>query len=96
MIGGNMASNDNNTIAVKEKDKDKEKKDKRSKGIAKRINKSVSEIRLELKRVTWPTWRELFNYTVTVLVVCAIMGVLIYLLDLGLTQVLKLTLDIGV
>jgi preprotein translocase subunit SecE len=86
-----MASNDNNSIAVKEK----EKKDKRSQGLAKRMKKSIGEIRLELKRVTWPTWRELFNYTVTVLIVCAIMGVLIYLLDIGLTQLLKLTLDIG-
>jgi preprotein translocase subunit SecE len=59
------------------------------------MKKSIGEIRLELKRVTWPTWRELFNYTVTVLIVCAIMGVLIYLLDIGLTQLLKLTLDIG-
>ena len=64
-------------------------------GFVKKIKKSVTEIRFELKRVTWPTWHELFNYTVTVLVVCAIMGVLIYLLDMGLSRILLLTLDIG-
>jgi preprotein translocase subunit SecE len=63
--------------------------------IAARAKKTFTDIRLELKRVTWPTWRELFNYTVTVLFVCAIMGVLIYVLDLILSQLLKMTIGIG-
>ena len=83
-----MASNDN---AVS----NKVKKEKRSKNITKWLKKNVGEIRLELKRVTWPTKRELLNYTITVLVVCTIMGVLIYLLDIGLKRILLLTLDIG-
>ena len=73
----------------------KEKKSKGSGKAVKWIKKNFGEIRLELKRVTWPTWRELFNYTVTVLFVCALMGILICLLDIGLNRVLMFTLDIG-
>jgi preprotein translocase subunit SecE len=74
----------------------KSKAAQKQKGVfVKKIKKGVTDIRLEMKRVTWPTWRELFNYTVTVLFVCAIMGVLIYVLDLSLSQILRLTLNIG-
>ena len=84
-----MAANDNSG------GKDKDKKDKSFKKVTKWLKKNIGEIRLELKRVTWPTWKELFNYTVTVLLVCVIMGVLIYLLDIGLKRILLLTLQVG-
>ncbi|MCY0902852.1 MAG: preprotein translocase subunit SecE [Firmicutes bacterium] len=48
----------------------------------------------ELKKVRWPTRKELTNYTVTVLAVCAIMFVLTYLFDLLVTQGFQL-LGIG-
>lgn len=71
-------------------------KDKKEKGaLVKKAKKTFNDIRLELKRVTWPTWKELINYTMTVLVVCAIMGILIYALDMILSRVLLLTLNIG-
>jgi len=63
--------------------------------LVKKLKKSFTDIRLELKRVTWPTWKELFNYTATVLVVCALMGILIYILDMILSRILLLTLNIG-
>ena len=94
-----MASHENSISKGKDGSLGKGKKDKKESGFkiaGKRIKKSIGEIRLELKRVTWPTWRELFNYTVTVLVVCFIMGVLIYLLDIGLSWLLRFTLNIGV
>ena len=73
----------------------KEKKPKNSKNALKWLKRNVGEIRLELKRVTWPTWRELFNYTITVLLVCLVMGGLICLLDIGLNRLLVLTLQVG-
>ena len=85
-MAGNEINNKEKSGKVASKQKD---------GLIKKLKKSVSDVRLELKRVTWPTWHELFNYTVTVLFVCALMGVLIYALDLGLSKVLLLTLDIG-
>ena len=72
------------------------KKDVKEKGaLVKKLKKTVTDIRLELKRVTWPTWPELINYTVTVLAVCAVMGTLIYALDMILSRILLLTLNIG-
>ena len=73
-----------------------DKIDKMEKGLlVKKVKKAVNDIRLELKRVTWPTWPELINYTITVLVVCAVMGTLIYALDMALSRILLLTLNIG-
>jgi preprotein translocase subunit SecE len=70
--------------------------DKKVKGaLAKKLKKAFNDIRLELKRVTWPTWPELFNYTLTVLIACAVMGTLIYALDMILSRILLLTLNIG-
>ena len=73
-----------------------DKQNLREKGaLVKKAKKTINDIRLELKRVTWPTPQELVNYTITVLVVCAVMGGLIYVLDLVLARVLLLTLNIG-
>jgi len=69
--------------------------DKQKGALLKKLQKGVNDIRLELKRVTWPTWKELFNYTVTVLFVCALMGLLIYVLDISLSWLLRVTLSIG-
>ena len=70
--------------------------DKKEKGaFIKKLKKSFNDIRLELKRVTWPTWPELVSYTTTVLVVCVVMGGLIYVLDLILSRILLLALNIG-
>ena len=78
-----MAGNDVN----KEKSAKTVSGDKQKVGAWKKLKKAVAEIRLEMKRVTWPTWRELGNYTVTVLFICAIMGVLIYVLDISLSRI---------
>jgi len=70
--------------------------DKKEKGaLVKKVKKTFNDIRLELKRVTWPTWPELISYTATVLVVCAVMGILIYALDMILSRILLLTLNVG-
>ena len=72
-----------------------EKKEKEKGALLKKAKKAFNDIRLELKRVTWPTWKELISYTATVLVVCAVMGVLVYALDMLLSRILLLTLSIG-
>lgn len=49
----------------------------------KRVNvvKFAKEVRTELKKVVWPTKAQLINNTVTVLIVCAIVAVIIFLAD---------------
>lgn len=48
-------------------------------------------VRLETKKVAWPT-KELFNYTLTVLVFSVLFSILVYLLDLGIGYVYSLIL----
>ena len=44
----------------------------------------------ELKKVTWPSKKDLINYTLIVLAFIAFMGVVIGLLDLGSTELVRL------
>jgi preprotein translocase subunit SecE len=45
-------------------------------------------VRVELKRVSWPTGREVRNQTITVLVALVFFGLLIYLVDSGINPLL--------
>ncbi len=58
----------------------------------KKFIKFFAEIKAELKKVIWPTWPQLVNNTVTVLLVCLIIGAIIWIADFGLTKILELTL----
>ncbi len=44
----------------------------------------------ELKKVTWPSRKDLINYTTVVLLFMVFMGVVIGLLDLGATSLIDL------
>jgi preprotein translocase subunit SecE len=44
----------------------------------------------ELKRVRWPNRKELFSYTGVVLTTVAVMAVIVFLFDLGVSELLKL------
>ena len=76
----------------------KEKKLKEQKKIAKQKNKKprrspikfFKDIWREVKKVTWPTRKELFSYTGAILVFVIAIGVVLTLVDLGLGEVLKL------
>ena len=52
------------------------------------LGKFLKEVRAELKKVHWPTKKELINYTTTVLITVTVIAVLIYLLDKGILGVL--------
>ena len=53
------------------------------KSLPGRIARSLREMFGELKKVTWPTKKDMINYSVVVLVFIVIMGVIIGLIDLG-------------
>lgn len=55
-----------------------------------RIAKGFKNMWHELKKVSWPTRKELLNYTVIVLVFMVFMGIVIGLLDAGATQLINL------
>jgi len=46
----------------------------------------LKEVRLELKKVDWPTRSELISYTVVVLVTVVVLTSLVFVLDLGFSK----------
>ncbi len=53
-------------------------------GIAATVSESVKylrNVRAEVRRVTWPTWPDLRQHTVAVIIVVTIVGIIIGLMD---------------
>lgn len=50
-------------------------------GFIARVTKPLKSIRSEMKRVTWPSRKELLNYSVVVCVSLVVVGVVIAVLD---------------
>ena len=57
-----------------------------------RIFKFIKEVRSELKKVIWPTRKQLVNYTISVLLISLIMGSMIWIADAVLLKVIQNTL----
>ncbi|MBN6187449.1 preprotein translocase subunit SecE [Aneurinibacillus sp. BA2021] len=55
----------------------------------------VKEAWTELKKVTWPTRKELFSYTTVVLVTVTLIAIFFAIIDLGISQLLELILKTG-
>jgi len=60
------------------------------KNIGLRIYRAFKNMLAELKKVTWPTRKELINVSLLVLAFMAIMGVIIGVLDAGAGALMKL------
>ena len=54
------------------------------------IGRSFKNMFHEMKKVTWPTKKEMLNYSVVVFIFMIIMGVIIGVIDLGAGQLIKL------
>jgi preprotein translocase subunit SecE len=52
-----------------------------------RAKKFLAEVRAELGRVTWPTSREVWATTVVVIAISFIIGIYLYIVDLGLSAI---------
>jgi len=64
----------------------------RLKLIGVKIAQFLREVRTELRKVTWPSWKATVGSTSVVVVVVVIMSVYLGLVDLGLTSIIKLIL----
>ena len=64
---------------------------KRKRGSIKDYFKGV---KLEMKKVVWPTKQEMGHYTVVVLVTCAVFALAFWAIDSGFLAVLKTLLGI--
>ena len=65
----------------------------RGKSGAKKANRAVKyfkDLKSEIKKVTWPSWKKVLNNTAIVLVGMCISGVAVWAIDSVLTALLKL------
>ncbi len=58
-------------------------------GRFERMRLFLSEVRNELKRVTWPTQREVYATTIVVILVSLFFGVYLWLLDIGMDRIVR-------
>lgn len=86
-----MASDTMNTVKkLEKKQKPKEKKP----NFFKRAAKFFKDVSAELKRVTWPTKKDLISYTTAVIAFVILMGVIIGVLDLIFGYLMKLIISL--
>jgi preprotein translocase subunit SecE len=58
-----------------------------------RARRFLVDVRAELGRVTWPTRREVWATTVVVILISALFGVYLYIVDLGLSAIVAWVFD---
>jgi preprotein translocase subunit SecE len=58
-------------------------------GRFERMRLFLSEVRNELKRVTWPTQREVYATTIVVILVSMFFGIYLWLLDIGMDRIVR-------
>jgi preprotein translocase subunit SecE len=58
-------------------------------GRIERMRLFLSEVRNELKRVTWPSQKEVYATTVVVILTSAFFGVYLFVLDFGLNNLVQ-------
>lgn len=85
---------DNKAVAKESKSTKPEKKENKDKKETKKVddkNKKrwFKDFKAELKKVNWPTGKELFNNTAVVLMVVIVVSVLIFVLDLAFGALTK-------
>ena len=78
---------------------DKAKKDKKSEkkskpGVFARIGRWFRDLKIELKKVVWPTGKQTVNNTVIVIICCIIVGICIWLFDALAGAVITALLDL--
>jgi preprotein translocase subunit SecE len=57
---------------------------KKSEKLLKRTARFIREVRMELKKVIWPTREQLINNTIIVFAACILIGAIIWIADAGL------------
>ena len=62
-------------------------------GFGRKIARFVKDIRSELKKVIWPSKEQLVNNTISVLVICLLIGIVIWVSDFIFGMVLEWTLS---
>ena len=85
-----MAKNDADSKVVKSKAAGKSEKTKRG-----GVKKYLRDLRSELKKVVWPSRKQVINNTGVVLTVMAIMALFLFGIDTGLGAAIRALLNLG-
>ncbi len=75
--------------------KTKEKKKERFTGVktsVRKVTKFFTDVKSEMKKIVWPSRKQVVNNTVIVLVVVAVVGLFLFGLDSGMRALLDLVL----
>ena len=59
------------------------------------VTRFIAESYIELRKVTWPTWREAWNWTLIVIAMSAVVALILAAADLGLTKLLTWVVGLG-
>lgn len=59
-----------------------------------KVGKFFKDIRSELKKVVWPTRTQVIKNTITVLIACFLVGIIIWLADAGFGYLRKIVFKI--
>ena len=81
-----MAEIEKKAAAAQEKKAEKKPAKDKKPSIFSRIAKFFREYKAELKKVTWASRQDTFRNTVVVGVTVIVVGVVVYLLDLGFSE----------
>ena len=84
-----MANEEKKPVAPQTKGAAVKRTDKKL-GFFKRVAKWFREMKSELKKVVWPSGKQLVNNTVVVLVAVLIVGIIVCLFDLGAGELIGL------
>jgi len=55
----------------------------------------IREVRQEVGKVTWPTWKEVWITTVMVLIMVALASIFFLIADMVISRLIKLILGLG-
>jgi len=67
-----------------------EQQQQKKPNILKKLARFAKDVRSELKKVLWPTRNQVINNTIIVLVICLLLGGVIWILDAVLGYLYKL------
>ncbi|MBM6775446.1 preprotein translocase subunit SecE [Olsenella profusa] len=65
-----------------------ERKAEKKPGLFRRLRNYLGDVRSEMRRVVWPSKEELRSYSVAIIIMLIVFGVVIWLVDSGIVAVL--------
>lgn len=81
-------------VAARKKAAEKKRAERKAgkKGFFKSIKQFLHDVRIEMRKVIWPSREDVFNYTCVVVITVAVVTTFTLVLDWGLMQLLNILL----